>query len=94
MPFRINQINLIRTHSVSFFHLELQGNAVLVKSFGYLESWAFQIRLAEFLLPNPFAKLSRSFIGMDQSGSEVIGLSSSGIGFNHYGLYLIFGRWA
>ncbi|GJW87378.1 hypothetical protein Tco_0162718 [Tanacetum coccineum] len=71
----------------------IYGNVVLVKGFGYLECWAFQIRLAEFLLPNPFAKPCRSFVGMDQSGSGVPGLSSSGIGFNHSGLGLIFGRW-
>ncbi|GKE14835.1 hypothetical protein Tco_1422412 [Tanacetum coccineum] len=33
-------------------------------------------------------------VGMTQEGSGVAGLSSSGIGFNHSGLYLIFGRWA
>ncbi|GKC81364.1 hypothetical protein Tco_1137081 [Tanacetum coccineum] len=73
-----------------------QGNVVLVKGFGYLKCWAFQIRLAEFLLPNPFANhdlasafaqlfsgSGRSFVGMDQSGFGVAGLSSSGIGFNH-----------
>ncbi|GJS44468.1 hypothetical protein Tco_0569511 [Tanacetum coccineum] len=31
---------------------------------------------------------------MTQSGSGVSDVSSSGIGFNHYGLVLIFGRWA
>ncbi|GJQ93333.1 hypothetical protein Tco_0004472 [Tanacetum coccineum] len=38
--------------------------------------------------------LSKSFGRTGQSGSGVSGLSSSGIGFNHSGLYLIFGRWA
>ncbi|GJZ56480.1 hypothetical protein Tco_0611673 [Tanacetum coccineum] len=107
MAFRINQINLIRKYSVTFFHLEFQGNAVLVKCFGYLECWAIQIRLAKFLLPNSFAKprfgeciflvvlwFRRSFVGMDQSGSGVAGLSSFGIVLNHSGLCLIFGRWA
>ncbi|GJU92398.1 hypothetical protein Tco_1304821 [Tanacetum coccineum] len=36
----------------------------------------------------------KSFGGMTQSGSGVIGLSSSGIGFNQSGLVLILGRYA
>ncbi|GJR77533.1 hypothetical protein Tco_0089898 [Tanacetum coccineum] len=38
--------------------------------------------------------ISPVFQRKDQSGSGVAGLSSSGIGFNHSGLYLIFRRWA
>ncbi|GKB49259.1 hypothetical protein Tco_0900012 [Tanacetum coccineum] len=33
-------------------------------------------------------------VGMTQTGSRVAGLSSSGIGFNHSGLGLIFRRYA
>ncbi|GJZ42562.1 hypothetical protein Tco_0589817 [Tanacetum coccineum] len=41
-----------------------------------------------------FSVSGKSFGGMTQSSSGVSDVSSSSIGFNHYGLVLIFGRWA
>nr|GEW15210.1 hypothetical protein [Tanacetum cinerariifolium] len=48
MTLRVDQINLISKQLVILFHLELQGNVVLVKGFYYLECWTFQIRFACF----------------------------------------------
>ncbi|GJT93154.1 hypothetical protein Tco_1081999 [Tanacetum coccineum] len=60
--------------------MKAQGNDDLVKGFGYLECWAFQIRLAKLLFPYPFAKPCKSFRGTDQNGSRVSGCDTHDLG--------------
>ncbi|GJY72207.1 hypothetical protein Tco_0475910, partial [Tanacetum coccineum] len=58
------------------------------------------VLLRDAALCGGYIKLAQLFsasgiwdVGMTQAGSGVASLSSSGIGFNHSGLCLIFGRW-
>nr|GEV60474.1 hypothetical protein [Tanacetum cinerariifolium] len=73
-------------------------NDIWVESFNDFICLAFKVCLSELglshLLTIPVHKpLGICDEGITQAGSGVAGLLSSGIGFNHSSLFLIFGRW-